>query len=170
VNRQGPTRRGQALAEFALIIPLFLILALALVDFGRGIFIYSAIANVAREGARYAIVHGTNAGTDSPANPISGPGIGGPTDDANGTAYVEPAARSFAFGLDQSVLKVRMCWGFGCTIPPDCVGPVTNQANRPDPNVPVTVRTCYDFQPITASFLKVGPMRLGAQATLTITH
>lgn len=164
------SRRGQALAEFALVVPLFLLLALALVDFARGIFIYSVMADAAREGARYAIVHGTLAKGDSPPNLVSGPSfIPGETDDPDGTLYVIPKAREFAFGLDQTVLKVGVCWGYGCTVAPDC-STSTNKAQRPVPDVPVTVRTCYDFQPITASFLRVGPMKLGAQATLTITH
>ena len=164
MKRRRGNHRGQALAEFALIVPLFLLLALALVDFARGIFIYSVISNAAREGARYAMVHGSLAAADNP--PASGPG----TADPDGTIYVVPKTRELAFGLDQSALLVGVCWGFECSIPPNCTGAAPPTADGPVPNVPVTVRTCYEFQPITASFLRVGPMRLGAQATLTITH
>ncbi len=164
MKRRRGIRRGQALAEFALVVPLFLLLTLALVDFARGIFVYSVISSAAREGARYAIVHGSLAAADNP--PTSGPGTGDP----DGTLYVVPKTRELAFGLDRAAINVGVCWGDGCSIPATCVGAATNTANGPVPNVPVTVRTCYDFQPITASFLRVGPMRLGAQATLTITH
>ena len=157
--------RGQALAEFALVIPLFLLLALALVDFARGIFIYSVISDAAREGARYAAVHGSLAATDVPPNVTTGPRTG----DEHGTTYVVPKTRELAFGLDPSALTVGVCWGYGCQVPPDCSAG-DNTADDPIADVPVTVRTCYDFQPVTASFLRLGTIRLGAQATLTITH
>ena len=48
---------GQSLVEFALIIPIFLLLAVVIFDLGRGVYYYSAIHNAAREGARYGIIH-----------------------------------------------------------------------------------------------------------------
>ena len=53
--------RGQALVEFALILPIFLIVLLAVFDVGRLVFIYNGITNAAREGARLAIVNQTSA-------------------------------------------------------------------------------------------------------------
>src|ERR671912_110155 len=41
--------RGQALVEFALVLPLFLL--------GRAVFAYNTLTNAAREGARLAIVN-----------------------------------------------------------------------------------------------------------------
>ena len=52
---QNP-KRGQAMTEFALIVPVFILLVLAIFEFGRAFYIYSAIANAAREGARVGIV------------------------------------------------------------------------------------------------------------------
>ena len=49
--------RGQSLVEFALILPILLILMLGIVDFGRAIFAYNAVSNGARSGARVAIVN-----------------------------------------------------------------------------------------------------------------
>jgi Flp pilus assembly protein TadG len=51
--------KGQALAEFALIIPIFLILVFAIVDFGMGFHSWISISNGAREGARLGAVSGT---------------------------------------------------------------------------------------------------------------
>jgi PKD repeat protein len=45
------TSRGQALVEFALIIPVMLLLLVIAIDFGRMFFSYVAITNAAREGA-----------------------------------------------------------------------------------------------------------------------
>jgi Flp pilus assembly protein TadG len=46
--------RGQSLIEFALVVPLFLLLMLGLIDFSRLLFTYISIANGAREMARAA--------------------------------------------------------------------------------------------------------------------
>jgi Flp pilus assembly protein TadG len=52
--------RGQALVEFALCIVLLLAVIFAVVEFGRMMLCYTTIANGARIGARYAIVHGSD--------------------------------------------------------------------------------------------------------------
>lgn len=49
--------RGQALVEFALVIPIFLLVLIALFDLGRAVFAYNTLTNAAREGARMAIVN-----------------------------------------------------------------------------------------------------------------
>ncbi len=43
---------GQTLVEFALILPIMLLLIFALVDFGRGFYTWLILTNGAREGAR----------------------------------------------------------------------------------------------------------------------
>jgi Flp pilus assembly protein TadG len=48
---------GQALLEFALAIPVFLLLLIGLFDLGRAVFAYNTLTNAAREGARLAIVN-----------------------------------------------------------------------------------------------------------------
>jgi Flp pilus assembly protein TadG len=57
VRRRGSRRRGQALVEFALVIPLFLLLLVAIFDLGRAVFAWNTLSNAAREGARIAIVN-----------------------------------------------------------------------------------------------------------------
>lgn len=49
-------RSGQSLVEFALVLPIFLILILGLFDFGRAIYTANAINNAARIATRVAIV------------------------------------------------------------------------------------------------------------------
>lgn len=48
----GHHSRGQSLVEFALILPLFVLLLVGVFDIGRAFFAYIAISNAAREGAR----------------------------------------------------------------------------------------------------------------------
>ena len=50
-------KNGQSLVEMALLLPVLLLLSVAAIDFGRGVYYYSAIYNAAREGARYGIIH-----------------------------------------------------------------------------------------------------------------
>jgi Flp pilus assembly protein TadG len=54
--RLRKTEFGQALVEFTLILPIFLLLLFSLVDFGRGFYTWLLVTNAAREGARIAAV------------------------------------------------------------------------------------------------------------------
>ena len=54
-----PSDGGQSLVEFALIIPLILLLFFGAVDVGRAVFAYNTLAQAAREGNRVAIVNQT---------------------------------------------------------------------------------------------------------------
>lgn len=58
-------RRGQALVEFALVIPVFLLLIFGIIDAGRLIYTYNAVSNSARNAARVAIVNQAASGTDT---------------------------------------------------------------------------------------------------------
>ncbi|OGO18768.1 MAG: hypothetical protein A2Z14_06355 [Chloroflexi bacterium RBG_16_48_8] len=49
--------RGQDLAEYALILPIFLLVVMSIFDMGRAVYSYSALQNSVREGARYGIIH-----------------------------------------------------------------------------------------------------------------
>lgn len=50
------TDAGQSLVEFAMVLPFFLVLLFALVDFGRAFYTWLNVTNAAREGARAAAV------------------------------------------------------------------------------------------------------------------
>jgi hypothetical protein len=56
--------RAQSLVEFALVMPMLLILLFGIIDFGLGLRAYISAASATREGARYAAV-GNPAGTFS---------------------------------------------------------------------------------------------------------
>ena len=51
--------KGQALVEFALLVPIFLMLLFAIVDFGMGFHSWITVTNSAREGARLGAVAAT---------------------------------------------------------------------------------------------------------------
>ncbi|HEX7263557.1 MAG TPA: TadE family protein [Candidatus Dormibacteraeota bacterium] len=48
-------QRSQALIEFALVSPVLLLLLFGIIDLGRAVFYYDALANAAREGARASV-------------------------------------------------------------------------------------------------------------------
>lgn len=45
--------------EFALILPILILMLMGILDLGRAIYAYSTVSNAAREGARLAIVNQT---------------------------------------------------------------------------------------------------------------
>src|SRR5215216_3017435 len=49
-------QRGQALTEFALVMPILFLLIAGIIEFGRAWNIKQAVTDAAREGARYAVV------------------------------------------------------------------------------------------------------------------
>jgi Flp pilus assembly protein TadG len=48
--------RGQTLSEFALVIPLVILIFMGIFDLGRAVYAFTTISNAAREGARVLIV------------------------------------------------------------------------------------------------------------------
>ena len=55
--------RGTAAVEFAFLAPIFFIVTVGIVDFGRVVWLSNTIEHAATEGARYAAVHGSNKAT-----------------------------------------------------------------------------------------------------------
>ena len=48
--------RGQSLVEFALILPVLMIMVFGIIDFGMGLRSYISLTNATREGARFAAI------------------------------------------------------------------------------------------------------------------
>ena len=57
---------GAAIVEFSLVFMLFLVLSIGLFEMGRAMWIYTTLSHAARQGARFAMVRGTNALTPPP--------------------------------------------------------------------------------------------------------
>lgn len=49
--------RGQSLLEFAVVVPVFLLVVMGIVDFGVGLKSWIQITNASREAARYGAIH-----------------------------------------------------------------------------------------------------------------
>lgn len=131
--------RGQALVEFALVLPLFVLLLLAIFDFGRVIWARNIIENAAREGTRQAIVHGDSIGQSCPWGTSSSVYSTAPTASAS-CPYPAPskqsiydATRNFLFAAgdrpgtcassDSTTTGpcIAVCYGTSCTGDTDTV-------------------------------------------------
>jgi TadE-like protein len=124
VGSHRPGTQSQALAEFALVFPMAMMVIFAIIVFGMYVFYQQQITNVAREAARFAGIHsstaacptaswrdppGTNRPPSYPEYPFHCDGPNNPND-----AYPWPKmtdqARSFAWGVGASSVKVNACW------------------------------------------------------------
>ena len=57
MTRRRRREQGQSLVEFALVIPIIVLLIASFVEIGRAVFAYNTVANAARQGVRVAIVN-----------------------------------------------------------------------------------------------------------------
>ena len=144
--RRSKDRRGQGLVEFALVIPIFLLILFALIDVGRYVFLSSALSQAAREGARLASVEVSYRGSTDPACGAQGGPIC-PANDAALRADIRTAANRMMnpFG---SVATAEMSCDRKGTAPP--TGTWTGSAcNFNAPGSIVSVRVTATFTPIT---------------------
>jgi len=90
-SRTRRSARGQAAVEFALVIVLLMVLVLSMLEFIFLMHTYNAIADAAKEGLRYAIVHGSDNSTPSgpscPCADIDGPAAPPGTVPGYGSGY-----------------------------------------------------------------------------------
>ncbi len=133
-------RSGQGLVEFSVVALLTVIMLLFVVEMARIVLISTTVANAARAGVRYAIVHGSTRSTGAALDNASGPG--------NNPAQVLTVVRNFASSgpLTTSLLVVTVTY--------------PGASNAPGQSVNVTV--VYPYDPLTTYFSKT--LRLGSAA------
>jgi hypothetical protein len=54
--------KGQGMAEFALALPILMLVIFGLLEVGRALFMYAAVTNASREAVRFATAYGVNEG------------------------------------------------------------------------------------------------------------
>jgi len=96
--------RGQSLVEFALILPVLVIVLVGVFDLGRGVMLSETLGHAVREGARHAIVRGST--SSSPLGPatLTTP----PAADNAATSVI----RGHAIGIN-SVVTIVISWPDG---------------------------------------------------------
>jgi Flp pilus assembly protein TadG len=86
----GASAKGQAQVEFVLSILFVMLLIFGMLELILLLYTYNVLADSAKEGVRYGVVHGTESAT------CSGPGGGGVTCTDSGAANVQSAVTNFA--------------------------------------------------------------------------
>ena len=142
MRRMRLEETGQALVEFALVLPIFLILVVGIFDLGRAVFQVNVLAYAAREGTRYAIVHGDS--SDAPVGP-------------GNTAPVIDVVRREAIGVNN--VTVTVDW-------PDLDG--YNPGPPVVPGVPCNKRTCRVSVDTTTVFRPMLSQWFGVNLNLTL--
>jgi len=147
-ERAREPRRAQALVEFALVAPIFFVMIFAIIDFGRYIYYVQILNNAAREGARYAIVHGSN--SFQPSGPTA--------DDAN----VASTVRSYAIGVigTGATFQIHSNW-LDPTRPSD---PPSNSRGHL-----VHVSITYDFHSLIP-IVPIPPITITGESSLVINN
>ena len=58
---KSPSRqRGQAMVEFALVLPIMMLVIVGILEASRLVFMYASVVNASREGSRYGSAYGLN--------------------------------------------------------------------------------------------------------------
>ena len=143
------TARGQALVEFALVLPLLFLLVVNAVNFGAFLFAWITIANGARAGAQYMAQGRATVGTPTPATA------------AQITALIASDISSLG---NRASLAVRVCTRNNllvtCSGPGSYLPPVDPE---PTKFVLASVNVSYTYQPLLPLWDFGG---LGIHATL----
>jgi Flp pilus assembly protein TadG len=92
-SRRG--ERGANTVEFALSFLLFFTVVFAVMEFGRAVAFYNILAGATKEGARYAMTHGSASGAAATQTDI------------------QDVVRRWAVGLDSSAVTVTATWSPG---------------------------------------------------------
>lgn len=101
-SRSRESERGQALVEFALILPLFLMIVVGIIQFALGLNFWLDMQRIANQGARWAVVN------EYPACPRSGPNA-----PCNPTLQQYLASNKIAKGEN---FDVRICFPAAATV------------------------------------------------------
>jgi Flp pilus assembly protein TadG len=135
--------------EFALVAPIFFLMLFAIIDFGRYVYYVQILNNAAREGTRYAIVHGAESLAPT-----------GPPHDPSGTAVIT-VVRNYAIGVigvqDASVLTITPTWGTPPAVPDN------------DRETKVTVEVTYAFHSLIP-IVPIPPIPVKGVSTLVINN
>ncbi len=128
--------RAQSLVEFALILPIFLLIVTGLVDLARAVWQENTLAYAAREGTRYAIVHGAG------GSPVVGPC----------TSCLNPVANNLSNIVSAVIGGAVGVYGIDVTVDyPD----LDNQRNHR-----VTVDASAPFIPLPSQYLLGGAFQI----------
>jgi Flp pilus assembly protein TadG len=143
VRHEGGNEQGGTLIEFSVALLLVFTVLFGVFETGRLLFTFATLAEAARAGVRYAIVHGA----DRTGSGVNGPSS--PSDYSQVTLVVQNLASAAGLSLAAPT--------------------VTYGANPPVPGTSVTVTVSYTFTPVSALLSSLG-VTLGSTTQGTICY
>ena len=133
----GALKKGQTLIEFALVLPLLLLLVMNVVNFGAFLYAGITVANASRAGAQFMIMGSS--------------WVGGP--DNPPYADIQQVVENDLFALpNRASAQITVCRNYPSPAPDVCEGPSPATAPPPDPEsdlyVSGSVDVTYTYQPV----------------------
>jgi len=182
--------RGQTLVEFALILPIFLMVVVGVFDAGRAVYTNAALSQAAREGARLGAVEGGYVGLDTDDDPACVATPAGITSSNPGARVCPPTVASMKTDVIDAVNRMTVSLGPITAVYFSC-----NEGTSADP-LPtgqwtdstggngcadsggdslgasgqyISVRVVQTYQPVTPIFGTIlGPITLNGSASMII--
>jgi len=168
-TRDTRDTRGQSLVEFALVLPVFLLLLVGIFDLGHVVWSNDALTSAAREAARYAIVHGGSDSTTCPVGPTLRADIPPVSADCPHPSpekqSIKDAASRWLSGVGGNV-TISVCYGNVAVCRTDTDEPGATNAR----GTPVTVSISTRVSLAAPSLLGLGPIGLSTSSTMTVSH
>jgi hypothetical protein len=177
MKRRSRTR-GQALVEFALIFPVFILLLVAIFDLGHVVWANNSLATAAREAARIAVVHGGSDSSRCPQGPMP-PTYGGTIDSAALCGFtpssltplvdaregIKAEARAWLSGVGSGT-TISVCYGLvtSCAGDVDAPGATNARGTR------VTVTVSNSVGLAAPSLIGLGTFNLSGTATMLVNN
>lgn len=164
MKRVKHRERGTTLPETAIVVAVLLALVFGIIEFGRAVYTYGLVADMARKGARWAIVRGnlcTKLGDPIkyPSPPYS-PSYGCPAANQDVVAYVQGLSEG---ATNPAAITVVPNWpGTGITCTP------TNGFNSS--GCPVTVTVKYPFSFIAPYMPGIPTIMMSSTSTMIISQ
>jgi TadE-like protein len=177
----GPKRRtrsrGQGLVEFAIVLPVFLVILMGMVDVGRAVWANNTVGNAAREAARFAAVHGGTCkdfsgscsatmycpvGPPGPKTVVPSSSMFCPYPSPSKTAIQNVATGYLVAG--GTGVTVTVCYGTSCSGNTDASGANNLRGTA------VTVVVSSQVPMILGAFLGVGTINVSGTSTMLVNH
>ncbi len=142
--------RGNSLVEFALVLPLLLLVIAGMVDFGFLFQRYEVITNAAREGARLAVLPGyTTADVENRVRAYVREGLSGDATDiaSRTTVALAPVAVAPGVGAAFTGAQVTVTFNYDYLL----LGFIVNLATGGDFGRNITIRAVSTMRPEVSS-------------------
>jgi hypothetical protein len=148
---------GQAMVEFALVLPILLLVIVGLLEVGRAIFLYTSLFSATREGVRY----GSAAGDNLAGNPLYQDCLG-----------IRAAAQKAGvlLNLQNDDITIDYDHGPGTSIFASCADPDGLEEDvhvATGDRILVTIETQYD--PMVPLFIPLASRTITSSSARTIT-